>query len=705
MSELSASIVCELTVEDGYELGKPKPITVTLRNASPSAIWVLVDTSSLCPNGRYASTVMRQGRPAALKSSPEMQGATVRKPIRIAAGMGLLTRMNIAGTHAITYPESYTVRVSATVGIALETTPNVPPALMAYEPSLVASDLLRFEVRFPAEPLDPVFEGLNASEREVVQRGHRAAYRSILAASRATKGGQEYLGWMENTITSTGTRKVTNAFVAMATWMSVGRVIYSKVDTITLSIGSGNAVAGVRVGERRVLLTDRAFRVDETMEFIVIHEVSHAAVATKDVRFDAADTANTRCYARSDCRAFAAENPSRALVNAQNYAFYATALSQGAPAVSEAYQPDDGMWHRETVPSMFSNAGGVGAAGIEEIGVGMIACQTVLEADGIGFALFGAPDDAHLSGWWDANLMRLRHNDQVCSSIAAEHHLHANRRLMAPALLGVKEEGSYFFYAVYVDPHHALVMVKSSPIELALAARSGRSIRWTAVSNLSTLASSSDEFGPALAIVGSKIYCAYITADKKLKCLVRGDDGNFVEIDTRIAQKFDSISIAASSPSLAGFGGELFCAAGDGLGGKIKQMLFRYAGGAWVPCPALGHRLDIDQVALVACKTSVGDRLLAVGTTRTPGGLSYCFSTGSPFTLDESWGYKQRMSVIGRAVVGLTSMGPTAHAFYQHEDGGMGRLVAQNMWPETSFESLPVAPAPVSLPVRRLTAG
>ncbi len=696
MSELSASIACELTVEDFYELGKPKPIVVALRNVSQSAIWVLVDTSSLCPDGRYALTVMRQGRPVPLKTSPQIEGVTIRKPIRVAAGMCLLTRMNIAGTHAITYPETYTLRVSATVGIALETTPNVPPALTAYEPSLLASDLLRMEVRFPAEPLDPVFEGLNASEREVVRRGHRAAYASILAASRATKGGQEYLAWMENTITSTGTRKVTNAFVAMAIWMAVGRLVYSKVATITLAIGSDHAVAGVKHGEHRVLLTDRAFRVDETMEFIVIHEVSHAAASTKDVRYDATDTGNTKCYSQFYCRAFAGEIPSRALENAQNFAFYATALSKGAPPVSEAYQPDDGMWHRETVPPMFWNSGGVGAACMEEIGLGMIACQTVLEADGIGFALFGAPDDAHLTGWWDASLMRLRHNDQVCSSIAAEHHLHANRRLMAPALLGVKEEGSYFFYALYVDPHHALVMVKSSPIELALAARSGRSIRWTAVSNLSTFASSSDEFGPALAIVGSKIYCAYITADKKLKCLVRGDDGNFVEIDTRIAQKFDSISIAASSPSLAGFGGDLFCAVGEGAGDKIKQMLFRYAGGAWIPCHALGHRLDTDQVGLVACKTSVGDRLLAVGTTRTPGGLSYCFSTGSLFSSDESWGYKQRMSVYGRAVVGLTSMGHTAYAFYQYEDGGIGRLVARNMWPETSFESLPVAPVKMS---------
>ncbi|MET0858177.1 MAG: M35 family metallo-endopeptidase [Telluria sp.] len=729
MSNNELSIRCEIKALTPFRAGAPMQVTGTLHNMGASPVWILKRSTFLTSQGHHCLVLMRGTEhlldadlPASAETDEDKDDA-----LRIPAGGTASAQMDLATSYPHAEPGTYLASLRMPVYGAVELEPNVRPLLRTdFQYAFVESEPVAVEIqtgssvadsahwslgqasaavtpplgpKFPDEPLDPVFRSMNKGEEAEILEAHRWAYRSILTAIAAVQDENDggYRGWMD--LNSTGTEaekrrvKVLAYLAAMAAWMSTAHVVYEKNDFPRTPPRNPDWMAGTIKGGKSVI-TLRSWVFDywklilvdwnefpafrgraSTLAFIVLHEVTHAAAGTED---------NEVGYGRAACAELARKNPNGAVNNAQNYALWAMSGNQNSPP---GYKPSNGMWETFPVPQVGNaSPAGVGAAALSGKPAVMIAYQD--ESTKYGGALIFkvlAGADSKDSAHWLPSAPILNEDSQSFCGFWDNRDWHVHGR-PTPALLGWADGSDQYVYCAFVDLYTKRVaLIKSDPVDDAIASGDCSNTRWRQVSNLSSFSDSSETIGAALTHYNEHIYCVYVTSENKLKC-VRSKDGEYFEEVPMVRGTMTFGKDVISAPSLAVFKGDLICTFVSGKGSSKTNNMLRFKDGKWDSCRSFDEVVVAENLAIAPRVSMDGEWLVALGKGLGLKTLRYWVSTSSPGFDEKMWGGQQFMTAHARTSPALVCVGSTMLGFYQDEDRQLEWLIAEG------DPALPVVP-------------
>jgi peptidyl-Lys metalloendopeptidase len=284
--------------------------------------------------------------------------------VRIPAGESVSRQIDLSQNYAITEPGDYEASFVMPILGFVDAGDSEPPAGEgALQPALVKSPKASFRCdgvaltppgiepealsdsppspaySLPPNPKEPYFDGNFSDDQKGDYRlAHLAAYHRICTALESVERGVAdstyYSTWMETPLYPARWRPpywragwekrwetVKKNLRAMASWMSDRTIVYTTHDeasqctfgVIAYTVFKSTAIHMCNLAFSNAFM--RLFYRDSeayARTSMLIHEISHAAASTKDTYYN---------YIM--CKSLASDDPQSAVVNAENYAYFA----------------------------------------------------------------------------------------------------------------------------------------------------------------------------------------------------------------------------------------------------------------------------------------------------------------------------------------------------------------------------------------------
>jgi hypothetical protein len=369
--ETALSIECQIEAQPEYQLGKPITVKGILHNSGAAALWILRRSTFLQPHCGDCLLVTHNGSSVSDIGISVVYGApTAESYLRIPAGESVEAQIDLSENYTIREAGDYEVSFRLAVLGIVETGDAKPPEspdqlkLVPIEskkvtfravgsgstrplerPDIAKPEIVNLSSQslYPPEPRMPSFANMSEQEQRDYYWAHRTAYRKIRASlDRLNKDNTQrdfwYRAWFEHVTPPKRRGTVADNLARMANWM-VSQSFPPPVSFVKTTEGNctmDNVFAWSIAGDRKINLCHRAFT-DSVLTsnaeiwgggskewfraFIVIHEVSHAAVGTTDKPNP--NSPKVDYYSPSQCTDLATSHPDWAVKNAQNYAIFA----------------------------------------------------------------------------------------------------------------------------------------------------------------------------------------------------------------------------------------------------------------------------------------------------------------------------------------------------------------------------------------------
>ncbi len=488
--------------------------------------------------------------------------------------------------------------------------------------------------KFPLEPMEPKFGAdLSPDQCAAMMKAHRWGYRAILAAIEHLResGRRDYERAFDRTAPDKRgpdwherRAKVERTFQRMAELLSTKSIVYRVQDERHCTGGMlANTLlgSGGPVNLCKDLFNDHWLRwtywarADWVRALSVVHEISHAVKdGTEDI---------DNLYTESQCYRLAANDPARAVRNAQNYALCAMEGLRWAP---EAESPDMGIWTAQPVGGAGPKADHAPAAAMIAEDVLMLAYREPWprESNGTdpGGPLFYKTLDLHATPptWSDA------------TPIKAPGEV---RSVAGPAL-AMSDDCT--LYCAWVDQSGSNVMLSETRTNRVSTGKPGLPgysptgwdhLHWSPAQRVD--GNAEPDRAPALAVFyggeSSGLYLVYVDKQYGLHCIVKFFGEGFFRLDklpsgfTKVP--FDKPRKASGTPALVIHQGQLKCIYPDEQGhwvtlNHLAAPIARpgrtdVRPGSWHEDTGSPFVLDVSTVALAPWRTPGGAALMAVG--------------------------------------------------------------------------------------------
>jgi lysine-specific metallo-endopeptidase family protein/uncharacterized protein DUF5050 len=343
-------IECHIETQPEYQLGKPITVKGTLHNSSAFPIWILSWNTFLNLDWR-GLLINHNGSPVPRVAGIHNHGAPKREAyLRISPGGSLSREFDISENYFIIDAGDYQASFQLPILGAVQKGEAEPP-FNKYQLNLIESRTATFRIDgdappspivsadvlnlpaqrtfgdYPPLPKPPKCIGMSSIEAKNWENAHNLAYSHIVAAHKSAQTSLDaiYKQWFETPIFfwwrsgwEIRRKQVVDTYAAMADWMSRSTVTYQAAKDCPFDM-----VAWTFRGLRQEInLCKIAFDEDYLRFFfrtsaplaraqIAIHEISHAAGNTQD-----------HWYLYLIVRQLANFDPSLAVSNAENYAYY-----------------------------------------------------------------------------------------------------------------------------------------------------------------------------------------------------------------------------------------------------------------------------------------------------------------------------------------------------------------------------------------------
>jgi hypothetical protein len=508
------SLECTIEAQPEYRLGEPITVTGTLRNTGQTGVWVLKwNTFFDGMRGNfvrvrfnetpvpYDGIYIRRGDPNA------------EKYLLIAPGESASATVNLCDAYPITAPGAYAASFALHLHDAFEETLEDPPRALNTHQSLdVASPSASFRVIAGGDPLPtkgerararerraapespaggisaasptprtPVIVGADKDQTQEIMAAYTWAFQSIVKSVNSLQpevsNGSAYSYWFGPT---TYSQTVLANFQEMQTLMAVNQLKINLSDPedecswdIYAYVYGGTTIYICN------LFFNLVFSSDSTRAQTIVHEVGHLAAGLQDIE-----------YGEWGSNYLAATSPQQAILNADNYGYYALEVYPEPPP------NNNGVWAKDS--QLSGSTQGKPAVASSASAGSMILCWQ--DSNSSKNWLWYSEWNAAQNSWAKPVQMYNGATGLRCVTSAG------------PAIAAIED----FFYMMYIDgdpksPTYQFLVYTSS---------SDNGLHWAVPQKVVTDLNPTKS--PALiAATDGNLYCVYVSSDGYL-CTISG---------------------------------------------------------------------------------------------------------------------------------------------------------------------------------------